>query len=102
MYVKETFHRSSEEAVVRCLFSEALKKLLSDVCSQKQSHMTVEENQVHAFNVMKEDLTNATASLRKSRAKAVAAAAAQTEFLKVFIKDDKPDKSTNRQSTSEL
>ena len=32
----------------------------------------------------------------------MAAAAAQTEFLKVFIKDDKADKAANRQSTSEL
>ena len=32
----------------------------------------------------------------------MAAAAAQTEFLKVFIKDDKADKAANCQSTSEL
>ena len=32
----------------------------------------------------------------------MAAAAARTEFLKVFIKDDQADKAANSQSTSEL
>ena len=59
----------------------------------------MEENQVHAFNVTKEYLTNAIAILRWSQAQAVAAAAAQTDFLKVFIKDDKSDKAAYRQST---
>ena len=47
----------------------------------------------------KECLTNAIAILRWSQAQAVAAAAAQTDFLKVFIKDDKSDKVAYRQST---
>ena len=58
--------RRSQRAICtsRRPFTELLKKLLSDVRSQKQSHMTVEENQVHAFDVMEEDLTNAIVSLR--------------------------------------
>ena len=95
MHVKETSHS----------LIEVLKKFLSDVSAQKHLLMTVEENQVHAFELTREDLTSSIARLEQSQDQAVAAVAALSEqlaSLKVAIKDDKADKAVNLQSTCEL
>jgi len=95
IYVKETSHR----------LIEVLKKLLSDFSGQKESLSKTEENQVHAFELTKEDLTNEIDNLTRSQAQEVAAAAALREHiasLKVAIKDDKAEKAANVQSTAEL
>ena len=95
MCAMETSHR---------LFG-VLKKLLSDFSAKKQSLMTVEENQVHASEVTREDLMDAFASEKHSQAQAVAEAAVlhgQIVSLEVAIKDDKADKAVNLHSTSKL
>ena len=70
-YVKETSHR----------LIEVLKKLLSDFSGQKESLSKIEENQVHAFELTKEDLTNEIDNLTRSQAQEVAAAAALREHI---------------------
>ena len=81
VYVKETSHR----------LVEVLKKLLTDFSGQKQSLSQMEENQAHAFELTKEDLTHEIEHLTRSQAQEVAAAAAfreQIASLKVAIRDD--------------
>jgi len=95
VYVKETSHR----------LVEVLKKLLTDFSGQKQSLSQMEENQAHAFELTKEDLTHEIEHLTRSQAQEVAAAAAfreQIASLKVAIRDDQAEKAANVQSTSEL
>ena len=71
---------------------EVLEKLLSDF-AQKKSLSKIEENQVHAFELAKDDLTNEINNLTRSQAQEVAAAAAVREHiasLKVSCKDKVP------------
>ena len=64
----------------------------------QQSHMTVEVNQVHAFDAMKEDWITAIASLRQChKIRRWPQQLHRPRFLKGVIKGDKAAK---RQSTS--
>ena len=95
MHVKETSHR----------LIEVLKKFLSDLSLQRQSLMTVEEQQVRAIGLTREDLASAIARLQQSQAQAVAAVAALSEqiaYLKFAVKGDNADTAVYLQSTSEL
>ena len=95
IYVEETSHR----------LIEVLEKLLSDFSAQKESLSKIEENQVHAFELAKEDLTNEIDNLTRSQAQEVSATAAVREHvasLKVSIQDNKAEKVADVQSTAEL
>ena len=95
IHVEETSHR----------LIEVLEKLLSDFSAQKESLSKIEENQVHAFELAKEDLTNEIDNLTRSQAQEVSATAAVREHiasLKVSIKDNKAEKVADVQSTAEL
>jgi len=81
VYVKETSYRSSQEVHVRCQFAEVV---------------------THESGRKSGSCLRCDESWKQSQAQAVAAAAAQIEFLKVVIKDDKADKAANLQSTSDL
>ena len=84
---------------------EVLEKLLSDFNAQKESLSKIEENQVHAFELAKEDLTNEIDNLTRSQAQEVAAAVAVREHiasLKVAMKDNKAEKVADVQSTADM
>ena len=84
---------------------EVLEKLLSDFSAQKESLSKIEEDQVHAFELAKEDLTNVIENLTRSQAQEVAATAAVREHiasLKVSTKDKKAEKVADVQSAADL
>ena len=95
IFVGDTSHR----------LIEVLEKLLSDFSAQKVSLSKIEENQVHAFELVKEDLINEIDNLTRSQAQEVAATAAVREHiasLKVSMKDNKAEKVADVQSAAEL
>ena len=91
MNAKETSHR----------LIGFLKNLLSDFIAQKQSVSKIEENQVHAFELTKEDLTNETENLTQSQVAAAVTFREHIASLKVFIKDDQAEKVANVPLTAE-
>ena len=94
IYVEETSH-----------LIDVLEKLLSDFSAQKESLSKIEEDQVHAFELAKDDSTNVIENLTRSQAQEVAATAAVREdvaSLKVSIKDNQAEQVADVQSAADL